>query len=119
MPTTETAEKRPPTGNMVHRWVPPTPISPAEMWAPIPRTRGYHASNLGRIANRKGKIMAQCVDKRGRRYVRIHGRNRKVAQVVLLAWTGSPSVEGYYTRRIKGDKSDNSLENLVWAGGAF
>jgi hypothetical protein len=84
-------------------------------WAEIPHLPGFHASNEGAIANRKGKILSQWHEsKRGALRVRIKGRNRAVGFLVLTAFTGVPP-RGFYVRYRNGDKTDNTLENLMWA----
>lgn len=79
---------------------------------------GFSVSQAGDIVNRKGKLLRQRRDagKNAGMRVWIRGRLRNVDRLVLSTFTGHPPCEGYFVRHLNGDRSDNRLENLVWAG---
>jgi hypothetical protein len=85
-------------------------------WAPIPQLDGYEISVFGMIRNKHGKIMRLRNAKNGGVQVDIKHSTWMVHDLMLRAWTGRPLVKGYRPRHLNGDKSDNSLWNLVWAG---
>lgn len=88
----------------------------AQNWADVPKCPGYRASDMGVIVNRRGKPLKQWRESSGAVRTWIKGRNRMVNYLVLTAFTGCPPCAGYFVRNRNGDRSDNSLENLVWAG---
>jgi hypothetical protein len=91
-------------------------MSAVQKWAPIPRFNGYHASRLGQIRNRRGRILKQSKSRKGYVYVHLGDHTMGVAGLVLRAWTGEPFEDGYYAQWRDGDRSNNWLYNLMWAG---
>lgn len=86
------------------------------MWAEIgPPFTGFLASDDGQICNSRGKLLRQRDSKKGKR-VNLGKATAMVHTLVLKAWTGRPLTKGYYPKHLNGDKSNNSRENLVWAG---
>lgn len=85
------------------------------LWTPIPRFPGYEASLFGMIRNWRGKILSQRKDRNGAMRVDIGKATVSVHKLVLPAWTGHPLEGEYYPKHLNNDKSDNRLENLVWA----
>jgi hypothetical protein len=102
-----------------------------EQWRAIPGFEGtYEVSDGGRVRSidrvivntigrrhaLKGKIL-KPFNNRGWFTVGLYrpegARTLRVHQAVLMAFVG-PRPDGYVTRHLDGDKSNNSLENLVW-----
>lgn len=100
----------------------------AEIWLDIPGYVGsYQASSLGRVRSLdrvnargrriSGQIMSQSTDREG--YMRtMLARNGsrasvKVHTLVLTAFRGARP-DGLVCRHLNDDKSDNSIENLIW-----
>lgn len=92
-------------------------MNAALKWADIPECPGFRASDDGLIVNKKGKILKQWREADNGAYrVRINGRNRMVSHLVLTAHTGRPPYPGYYPRNADRDRSNNAIDNLIWAG---
>lgn len=85
------------------------------MWAFIPGT-SYQASDSGEIRNKRHKIMKQRPAFDGGMQVDLGGNTCKVHKLVIQAFTGYPPMAGYHPQHRNGDKTDNRLINLVWAG---
>lgn len=97
-----------------------------EIWKKIPHYEDYQASNLGRVMNKHGKIMAPYLNGRPS-YLKlalslnpICGLNSKERQkifpihrLVLMAFVGIPK-KGQHGLHKNDVKTDNRLENLYW-----
>jgi len=86
------------------------------MWRDIPGYEGYQASEDGRIRNRRKRRLKQRLNN-GSYLVDLGGRTARVHNLVAAAHYGSPTCPGYFVRHRSEDKSDNSAENLMYAGG--
>jgi hypothetical protein len=113
MPITEICSQYQPSDNMNNEVGSPYPNYDL---APIPGFVGYFGSSDGHIVdNRTGTTLTEW-DDRGRRRVRIGKATEMVHNLIIRAFTGRPPCKGYFVRWRNGDKSDNSRENLIWAG---
>lgn len=90
-----------------------------EVWKEIAGYDGvYKISNLGRVKNSKGLIMAQKPSKDG--YVRINlfkGKKYKAEYVHILVakhFVTKPDVDGLEVNHIDGVKNNNNVSNLEW-----
>lgn len=86
------------------------------LWAPIPAFTGHEASDLGDIRDKHGRLIKQRPAANGAMQVHIGKATAMVHSLVLRAHTGHPLVSGYRPKHRNGDRGDNRLENLVWAG---
>ena len=86
----------------------------AEIWADLPVAPGYQVSSYGQVRDPNGKIMLQRKSDSGGCRIDLMGRTYQVHRLVLTAFTGSGRELGYRPKHRNGDKSDNSLGNLVW-----
>ena len=85
-------------------------------WERIPQYPGYSVSDTGIVRRDRGnKALAQRPANGGLR-VHIGGQTAMVHNLVLRAFTGRPPVKGYYPKHENGDRFDNRLDNLMWAG---
>ncbi len=89
-------------------------------WRPIPGYPGFFASEDGRIWSDKTDTMKkQSANEKGYMTVWIweRGRDRqkKVHQLVALAFHGLPPTDKHTVDHINRDKGDNRAENLRWA----
>lgn len=89
-----------------------------EIWKQIPISdlEGYEISNLGRLRNRKGKVLRLCIKKNGYVFARLTLSERKknyhIHHLVLIAFSGEKGLE---VNHINHNRSDNRLENLEWS----
>lgn len=91
--------------------------SVVERWAPVgfPGFGHYHASSLGRVRNRYGRILSPYRKKNGYLCVDLYAKNKKkacrvnriVASAFLDDWDPELTVD-----HINHEVDDNTLENL-------
>lgn len=88
---------------------------PRELWRPIPAFPTYEVSSLGRV-RRGARVLSTHLSDNG--YVRVklfasgQRRNARVHLLVLETFVGpGGGLEGAHKN---GDKSNNTLSNLVW-----
>lgn len=90
-----------------------------EIWKDVVGYEGlYQTSNLGRIKNYKGKIMALFDDGHGYLHLSLYkngyGKNFKVHRIVASAFIDNPELKKT-VNHIDGNKKNNNVENLEWA----
>ena len=89
-------------------------MSENELWAPVPES-SYEVSSLGRV-RRVGaqKCLVPYRDgKKGYVAVSLHGKQRKIHQLVALAFLGARP-DGCVPNHKNGIKNDNRASNLEW-----
>lgn len=86
-----------------------------EQWVDINDFENYQVNNLGRVRNKKGRILIPENDKG---YLQVclwknnKGYQRKIHKLVLENFKGKK--EGYTVNHINGIATDNRLKNLEW-----
>lgn len=91
---------------------------PTEEWRNIPGFRDYQVSTLGSLFSHKsGRELSAAPNKGGYRQVNLRrdgqGHRRYVHQLVAVTFIG-PRPDGAEVRHLDGDRSNNSLANLVY-----
>ena len=83
---------------------------------PQPGFNGYEVSNLGRLRNKKTKVIAKgTIKKNGYVDVSVNNQNYRLHRLVLQTWCPNEDYEELTVDHINGNRSDNRLENLRWA----
>lgn len=99
-----------------------------EEWRPIPGSRDYQVSSLGRVRRVagiitrsngrpqtiRGRVLRASVDDWGYPMVGVDGRTRKVHTLVAAAFLGPRPFDGAVVRHLDGDPSNNSVDNLAY-----
>jgi hypothetical protein len=95
-----------------------------EEWRPIPRSRGYEVSSLGRyrypdghspepkMAPARGRFPAAVIARIRELDGKVHVRN--LDRLVLTAWVGEPPEGKPHAIHIDGDLWNCQLSNLKW-----
>ena len=91
-------------------------VESCQNWAWLSFYPGYKVSDRGDVMNPRGKLLRQQCDGNNALKVNIGKSTASVHKLVLRAFTGHPVTAGYWVKHLNGDRSDNRLENLVWAG---
>ena len=81
-----------------------------EIWKKI--SDNYQVSNLGRVKNKKGKILKPYISSTG--YLKVHLDNGKQEYVHRLVATAFCENKGNCVDHLNGNKKDNRAENLEW-----
>jgi hypothetical protein len=86
-----------------------------EQWEPIPGFEGYEASTGGRIRNRRGRVLAGTVTKKGYKQVNLRRGHKRVAmavhRLVALAFLG-PISSDFLVVHLNGNRLDCRPSNL-------
>lgn len=86
-----------------------------EVWITTYIDKNFEVSNLGRIRNKKTKVLHQgSLTKDGYCQVSILNKNYKVHRIVLQSFNPMENFEELTVDHINGIRSDNKLENLRW-----
>ena len=86
-----------------------------EVWVQIPGHPDYEISNVGEIRHSGPDILVKPTVNRGYLRVRINGERYYIHQLMMLSFY--PDVcSSRYIKHIDGDKSNNRLSNLRYAG---
>ena len=89
---------------------------PGEEWKTLFFNNGYEVSNLGRLRNKKTKVIAKgTIQKNGYVVVSVNNQNYRLHRLVLQTWCPNEDYEELTVDHINGNRSDNRLENLRWA----
>lgn len=89
---------------------------PGEEWKTLFFDNGYEVSNLGRLRNKKTKVIAKgTIKKNGYVDVSVNNQNYRLHRLVLQTWCPNEDYEELTVDHINGNRSDNRLENLRWA----
>ena len=89
---------------------------PGEEWKTLFFDNGYKVSNLGRLRNKKTKVIAKgTIKKNGYVDVSVNNQNYRLHRLVLQTWCPNEDYEELTVDHINGNRSDNRLENLRWA----
>lgn len=87
-----------------------------EEWKTLFFDNGYEVSNLGRLRNKKTKVIAKgTIKKNGYVDVSVNNQNYRLHRLVLQTWCPNEDYEELTVDHINGNRSDNRLENLRWA----
>lgn len=105
-------------------------VEPQEEWRPVLGMEDlYQVSNLGRVRNRRGRVLKSFRASKGAgrvepEHAKVHlhdeegnVRRKKVHVMVLEAFTG-PRPEGMLGLHRDDDKENNAIENLYWGTAA-
>lgn len=88
---------------------------PGEEWKTLFFDNGYEVSNLGRLRNKKTKVIAKgTIKKNGYVDVSVNNQNYRLHRLVLQTWCPNEDYEELTVDHINGNRSDNRLENLRW-----
>ena len=86
-----------------------------EEWIECYLSKQYEVSNLGRIRNRKTKIIQKgTINSEGYHIVSIGNKNYRTHRVILQSWDPRINFEDLTVDHINGKRADNRLENLRW-----
>lgn len=87
-----------------------------EEWKTLFFNGGYEISNLGRLRNKKTKVISKgTITKNGYVNVSVDNQNYRLHRLVLQTWCPNENYEELTVDHINGNRSDNRLENLRWA----
>lgn len=87
-----------------------------EQWKSAYCSTTYEVSNLGRIRNKKTKIILNGYkNKSGYIIVSLDNVNYSLHRLILQSWSPQRDFENLVVDHINGIRSDNRLENLRWA----
>lgn len=91
---------------------------PAEEWRSVPAFPGYQISSWGSVFSQKtGRELSAAPNKGGYRQVNLRrdgeGHRRYVHQLVATTFVG-PRPDGAEVRHLDGDRSNNTVANLVY-----
>ena len=87
-----------------------------EQWKPLYFNPNYEISNLGRLRNKRTKIIAKgTISKTGYVIVSVDNQNYSIHRLVLQTWCPNENFEELTVDHINGKRFDNRLENLRWA----
>lgn len=87
-----------------------------EQWKSAYCSTNYEVSNLGRIRNKRTKIILNGYkNKSGYIIVSLDNVNYSLHRLILQSWSPQRDFENLVVDHINGIRSDNRLENLRWA----
>ena len=87
-----------------------------EEWKTLFLNNNYEVSNLGRLRNKRTKVIAKgTITKNGYVNVSVDNQNYRLHRLVLQTWCPNEDYEELTVDHINGNRSDNRLENLRWA----
>jgi len=84
-----------------------------EKWIKI--EKGYEISSLGRIKNKKGKILKQSDNGKGYKKVSLSGIGQKYIHRLVAQYFLTNPENKRTVNHIDGNKSNNNVSNLEWA----
>ena len=85
-----------------------------EKWIETYCSKNYEVSNLGRVRNKRTKIILKGTIHQGYVRVSIDNQNYNLHRVVLQSWQPNINFEKQIVDHINGNRTDNRLENLRW-----
>ena len=87
-----------------------------EEWKTLFLNNNYEVSNLGRLRNKRTKVIAKgTITKNGYVNVSVDNQNYRLHRLILQTWCPNEDYEELTVDHINGNRSDNRLENLRWA----
>lgn len=87
-----------------------------EKWKTLFLNNNYEVSNLGRLRNKRTKVIAKgTITKNGYVNVSVDNQNYRLHRLILQTWCPNEDYEELTVDHINGNRSDNRLENLRWA----
>lgn len=91
---------------------------PGEIWIDTYFSFDYEVSNLGRLRNKKTKMLHNgTINESGYHVVSVQKQNYQMHRIVLQSFSPNPDFENLTVDHINGKRSDNRLENLEWCTG--
>ena len=89
-----------------------------EIWKEYPLNTNYTVSNLGRVKNKTGHLMALSQDKKGYLFIRTSKNGVKttslIHRMVMITFCYIDDYNITTVDHINGIRKDNRLENLKW-----
>ena len=86
-----------------------------EFWVSIPNHPDYEINNYGDIRYCNTEILVRPTVNRGYFRVRLDGKRFYIHQLMMLSFYPDEQ-NNHYIKHIDGDKSNNCLSNLCFAG---
>lgn len=86
-----------------------------EQWKTLFFNGNYEVSNLGRLRNKKTKIIHKGCIKNGYVFVSVDNYSYPLHRLILQTWQPIDNYEEMTVDHINGIRTDNKLENLRWA----
>ena len=87
-----------------------------EEWKTLFLNNNYEVSNLGRLRNKRTKVIAKgTITKNGYVNISVDNQNYRLHRLILQTWCPNEDYEELTVDHINGNRSDNRLENLRWA----